>query len=235
MYCTVQQKYYLSKITDYVPETGTYILDSKYKTKVFNNESELIYFIAKNVNTRGFMDSGRWSCPYFTNQNLSGTDCRKISFEEYISHWDLYYASEIAQYIFYTRKDGEHISLVDIRKYKAEAYKIVYAEMVKLIRNFYYREPYNPWDKTKFGKMKMRHIKHHHHSSRWCTTQRKAKLFDPEYKEFSKPKYRIYTYSYWHDGHCCRDSAGWKHSTKYRHQWEAKAAREYKKIKRRKV
>lgn len=63
-------------------------------------------------------------------------------------------------------------------------------------------------------------------------------MTEPEYKEFVKPKDR-WMKNIWKDEEFCSKggrSSGWKDNSgyKYRHQWEVKAAREYKKAKKNK-
>lgn len=243
MYNVRHPRIHLSKVIDYDAKKKIYTITDDM---VFDSENELIDFLARHhypkYNFVGNEIPGVYKNMYMDSQALTGYSRNSHSYDfvmykpsncKEINHdWILY------SYIFWL--DTKDMPNLDVRNLKD-----------KVERK--YTEKKSEWDKygwlrwnsitgSKKAFCKQRPKSHKNYpwrnDSRYIQRARIAYGMEAEeeYKEFVKAKDKGYR-SIWPDedfrGY---GSSGWKDNSgnRYRHQWEAKAKRNFEKIKRKK-
>lgn len=246
MYNVKYPRIHLSKVIDYDVKKKTYTITDDM---VFDSEEELIDFLARyhypKYNFAGNEIPGAYKNKYMDCQALTGysrnshlydfvmnkplkpSDCKEINYD-----WIL------CSYIFWF--DTKEMPNFDVRNLKD-----------KVERRYKEKQP--EWDKYGWlrwngitGNRRTIYRQHpkSHKNSPWrrdCRYIQRARAAygmeaEEEYKEFVKVKDKRYR-SIWPDedfrGY---GSSGWKDNpgNRYRHQWEAKAKRDFEKVKRKK-
>ena len=227
---TVQKpKICLSEKAEYDPKTGKYYA---VMTRKFQDEEELITFLAVNqkpaYNWKEEPVSGRYENRYLDCQALAGIPRNYYE-------GNAFYPSLVC-ILFWLDTPGKPI--LNVRRYReavTKKYLLLLEEKGAM---------YQAWEKLVRRPHLPRQGRRRHQSCCLRGTSnyiQRARLAyglladEEEYRVFSKPKDRAFK-CIWPDEDFARGrhGNGWKDNSgnRYRHQWEAKACRKYKKQKR---
>jgi hypothetical protein len=198
----------LTTIEGFDKETNTYYRKKYAYDRVFNNEKELIEFLAENTKTNDSMDMARWDNPYIDRQNLCGTDV-----EYYRNEYGDVTNIQYKEYWFWT----DDYKTIDVRVYKDKVYQRVYARLANLlpqkerIRYHYFSRP------TSHTRGRYRS---HVHYANYLRNNYAFEYEDENTYYKYQPKREDYEHNtYWADDFGTKVECGWK-SHKYRKQWE---------------